>query len=984
VEVHLPADDTEQGLRPPPTEELLRRDAILEAIGHAASSLVSASSTEDVIPEMIARLGRAVGVSHVVLDQYLPGPEGELLANPVARWQDRGEGTPAVPMPAGSVPLARLGLDPWLELLHRGELLEGSPDQFPGTAGDMFRARGVTAFLAVPILIEDHLAGLLSLAQCHRSRIWLPLEKDALRIYAGIFGSFLHRLESDRALRRSEERYRQIAESSSEFLWEADAEGRITYCSDRVQEVLGYPAELVVGRTPFDFLPPESVAHSIASFREAAARGESFEVSECRVLTAAGETAWISTRGVPISGESGALVGFRGVNADITARKRAELVLRASEERYRGLVESQRHLIARWTPDFRLVFANEAYYRLFGLERQTAVGRPILDSAPPEAREMIRELIESLSNPPFHVAHEQFAVTVLGRRWIAWESFAIHDEKGALVEIQALGRDVTREHTASEMLLRRERILAAVNAAAEQLLESSDWETVITDVLARLGQSTGSARVLLWELCTAEEGRRTLAVRAHWEAPHGKPTTALHLDGPFYLDDPGFDRFLDPAIHLRSASFRTDEAPDSFTVMLRAHGIVALLAIPVLVSGAWWGLLTVSEGEESVPWSSGEEEALRTAGDILGAVIHRQRIKTALSVSEETYRTLVEGADQPIIILDYDGLVRFANGYAANALSLTPEQMAGRSMWTLFPREHADSHVRAVRRALDSGRQIVSTHRSVVRGRGAWYEARIQPLAGSWKDQRAALVTISDITERRNTERQILEYQSRLRSLSSELALAEQRERRRIASELHDRIGQSLAVARIKLGGVRQDDSDAVLDEVRALLDQSIQDTRTLTFELSPPILHELGLEPALGWLLERFAARHSFSTSLHGDGLPVDLPGDVLGLLFQSVQELLVNVAKHARARTIDITLDRGDNFLRVEVVDDGIGATPPHAPRTGRSPEGFGLFSIRERLEHLGGSFSIEAQPGKGTRALLRVPLRPAAPGRRRKERR
>jgi PAS domain S-box-containing protein len=418
--------------------------------------------------------------------------------------------------------------------------------------------------------------------------------------------------------------------------------------------------------------------------------------------------------------------------------------------------------------------------------------------------------------------------------------------------------------------------------------------------------------------------------------------------------------------------------------MLHSGGFVGFLGVPVIVNGAWWGLMTIAHDPASIPWSSGEEEALRTACDILAAAIHRQRIESSLRESEEKYRTLVEGANQPIIIVGHDGVVRFSNGFAAAALNLTAEQMVGRSMWNLFPREHADAHMRAIRRALDGGRQVVSMHRSVVHGRPGWFEARIQPLAGSWNEQRAALVIISEITERKESERRILEYQSRLRSLSSELALAEQRERRRIASELHDRIGQSLAMARIKLGGIRRDDFDAVLDEVRGLLDQSIQDTRTLTFELSPPILHELGLEPALEWLLERFAARHSFSTSFHGDGLPVELPGDVLGLVFQSVQELLVNVAKHARARTVDITLDRRDDVLRLEVADDGIGATPARAPRTGRSPGGFGLFSIRERLEHLGGSFTIDSQPGKGTRAQLRVPLRPTMPGGKRKERR
>jgi PAS domain S-box-containing protein len=949
----------------------------MEAIGHAAASLVSSSSTVAVIPAMLERLGRAVGVSRVVLDQYQPGPDGEILAQPLAHWRDTGEPQPGEVTLRRSVPLLRLGLGPWLETLQRGDLGEGSPDDFPDPVRDMLRAWNVRAFLAVPIILEKRLTGLLALAECHEMRTWFPLEKDALRVYAGIIGSFLHRLESDRALRRSEERCRQVVEASSDYVWEADAEGRITYCSDRVQEILGYPPEMVVGKTPFEFLPPDAVAGSIAAFREAAARRESFRVMESRAISATGQIVWISSSGVPILDESGALIGYRGTTADITVHKRAESVLRTSEERYRGLVESQRHLIVRWTPDFRLVFANEAYYRLFGLDRQAVVGRPILETAPPEASEAIRRILEDLSTPPFHVAHEQHAVTVEGRRWISWESFAICDDTGRIIEIQALGRDVTPEHIASAELVRRDQILAAVSTAAEHLLGSSNWEAVITQVMERIGQATGVARVRFWELCTLEEGRRAISLRAEWEAPGGPRVTDPGLNGPFYLDNPELDRLFGPMAHLQSVSFRTEEVPEHLAAPLRAHGILGFLAIPVVVDGAWWGLMMISHATERGPWSSGEDEALRTACNILAAAIHRQRIESSLRESEEKYRTLVEGANQPIIIAGHDGVVRFSNGFAAAALNLTAAQMVGRNMWSLFPREHADAHMRAIRRALDSGQQVISTHRSVVRGRPGWFEARIQPLAGSWDTHRAALVIISDITERKASERRILEYQSRLRSLSSELALAEQRERRRIASELHDRIGQSLAMARIKLGGLGRDGSDAVLDEVRALLDQSIQDTRTLTFELSPPILHELGLEPALEWLLERFAVRHRFSTSFHGDGLPVELPGDVLGLVFQSVQELLVNVAKHARARRVDITLDRGDDLLRVEVADDGIGATPPRAPRTGRSPEGFGLFSIRERLQHLGGSFTINSQPGKGTRAQLFVPLRHAAPG-------
>jgi PAS domain S-box-containing protein len=978
----LPVDRPNQEPLHVSAEEYGRWIALRNVIGEAAACLISASPSEDAIPVVLERLGRAVGAAQVSLDQCRSASEGEVAIWQIARWRD-----PAAPHtdeegPTGPVPLSESGLDPWLETLQRGDLIEGSTDDLGGRAGDTLRARHVRTFLGAGIIVQEQLTGFLVLGDCGEERAWTWLERIAIQFHARIIGSFLHRLESDRALRRSEERYRQIVESTSDYVWEADSTGRITFCSPQVQAVLGYRSEEVVGRTPFEFILPEARAPSMAAFRKAAAGREAFRVAEYRAISASGEIVWISTAGVPIFDESGALAGYRGTTSDITSRKRAESEVRASEERYRGLVESQRHLIVRWTPDFRLAYANEAYFRIFGYRREDVLGCPILDTAPRGAEEMIRKIIEDLSSPPFHVAHEQHAVTVRGRRWLSWESFPIRDEAGRIVEIQALGRDITDERTRAEELVRRDRILAAVNTLAERLLLTSDWETAVIEVLKLVGEATGAASVRILEVCTMKGGRRALAFRNSWEAP-GFGGIDPDANGPFFLDDPMLSHLAPPTADTRSYNILASESPEALAGLLRRRRTVRFLAVPIFVDGAWWGLMNVTQSDEAIPWSSQEEQALRTACNILGAIIHRHRIRKALRESEEKYRTLVEGARQPIIMVGYTGVLHFANRFAAEKLGLPPEQMVGQTMWDLFPRAYADAHMQAIRQALDSDGPVISARHSMIKGQLGWYEARIQPLAGSWSGYPAALVIITDITERKETERRILEYQSRLRSLSSELAMAEQRERRRIASELHDRIGQSLAMARIKLGGALQDGSNAALEEVRELIDRSIQDTRTLTFELSPPILYELGLAPALEWLLERFESRHAFRTSFRSDGLPVELPPEILGIIFQCARELLVNVVKHARAREISVSLDRADGFLRVEVADDGIGSASLRASRRGHTTQGFGIFSIRERIEHLGGSFTIDSQPSKGTRARLCVPLRNPIRVTKRKER-
>ncbi len=233
-----------------------------------------------------------------------------------------------------------------------------------------------------------------------------------------------------------------------------------------------------------------------------------------------------------------------------------------------------------------------------------------------------------------------------------------------------------------------------------------------------------------------------------------------------------------------------------------------------------------------------------------------------------------------------------------------------------------------------------------------------------------------EIEERRRTEEELLSYQAQLRSLSSELLLTEERERRGIATDLHDRIGQSLAISKIKLGELQDSLSSSHLasltNEVRSLLEQTIQDTRSLTFELSPPILYELGLEPAVEWFVEQIQERQGIPIKLNYDSQPKPLDERVRFLIFRATRELLLNVAKHSRARKAKVSITRKGDQLRVDVEDDGIGFEAANMVFHGGTSGGFGLFSIQERLYHLGGRLIIKSKAGKGTLATLVAPLR------------
>ena len=230
-----------------------------------------------------------------------------------------------------------------------------------------------------------------------------------------------------------------------------------------------------------------------------------------------------------------------------------------------------------------------------------------------------------------------------------------------------------------------------------------------------------------------------------------------------------------------------------------------------------------------------------------------------------------------------------------------------------------------------------------------------------------------EIALRTGAEEALRNRSEQLRALASELTLAEQRERRRLAEVLHDNLQQLLVGAKFRLAMLgRAADSSVRLaaNEAQDLLDQSIECSRSLTGELSPPILHQGGLVPAMEWLAVWMQQKHGFTVLLQMDERASPESEDMKVLLFQSVRELLFNALKHAGVKTAFVRLAASNDHVEVTVSDDGVGFDRESvAPQPGKA-EGFGLFSIRERLELLGGRLEIDSAPGRGSRFRLLAP--------------
>lgn len=232
------------------------------------------------------------------------------------------------------------------------------------------------------------------------------------------------------------------------------------------------------------------------------------------------------------------------------------------------------------------------------------------------------------------------------------------------------------------------------------------------------------------------------------------------------------------------------------------------------------------------------------------------------------------------------------------------------------------------------------------------------------------------IGERNETQAKLELYQDKLRSLMSELALVEEKERRRISVELHDNTIQNLGLSKFKLSVFRnsldKDTPTNILDEVILIIDSAIKDTRNLIFELSPPILYELGFVPAIEWLAEKFHLERDLVCEVKDDGKNKPLDHAISVILFQIIRELLVNIVKHAKADKATITMSQIDERVKIEVKDDGVGFDISALGKSIIEPQGYGLFSIRERLSNFGENLDIDSTPGGGTVISFAAPLK------------
>jgi len=289
-------------------------------------------------------------------------------------------------------------------------------------------------------------------------------------------------------LKFSESKFRSLVETTSEWIWEVDENGIYTYASPRVVELLGHEPEEVLGKTPFDFMPPEEAQRVGEIFGEIIIEQKPFSNLENANIHKDGHTVILDTSGVPIIDINGNFRGYRGIDRDITERKEAEVALKQSEEKFRAIVQDQTEFLVRYLPDTTRTFVNKAYCQYLNKPIDELVGTKMIDYIAKDLQADLKSKIASLT-PENPVSTEEVKrVKRSGVEvWERWTDRGIFDDSGELIEVQAVGRNITERKLAErDIYLQNAALEAAANA-----ISITDAEGEITWVNPSFTRLTG-------------------------------------------------------------------------------------------------------------------------------------------------------------------------------------------------------------------------------------------------------------------------------------------------------------------------------------------------------------------------------------------------------------------------------------------------------------------------------------------------------------
>ncbi len=794
----------------------------------------------------------------------------------------------------------------------------------------------------------------------------------------GILRDITERKKAEEQLKETTTFLDNVIESSQDFIIVTTPEGYLTRVNRSLLDALGYKQDEMLGKHPVEFAPQKGETYKSTTGEYLTigkevydnAMNAMFEMVEKGLLH---NWEFFLLRKdktiIPVEeniaylyDDQGKKIGAVGILRDITERKKAEQQLKETTAFLDNIIASSLDSIVVSDNNGNLERVNKAFLQLLNLEENQVLGKMMSELSVTEEGEY-----ETVYGAKIKIGkdHINYMMTMLSQfiaegKIVDWKSYVfrndgkiipvevsivkLYNEKGETIGSVGVVRDVTERRKA-------EREITETTDFLENIIASSRDPIIIGDEVGIIVRTNKAFQELLHyeadEVVGKHIGEFVPVEKGSYESRAG---TMVELDDKFFQD-----------------------AEKKMTELVEKGSVDV------------WQSCYLGKDGKIVPVEQTISFLYDKFGERTGVVGISRDITDRLKAEQEVIRTrdflqdIFKTSLDGIMVTDALSNIKMVNSAAVKILGYPRKELLGsKTQKFLQSGDEVEERGKAIQKVLMKKGFLSGYEHKWIRKDGTAVDLEIS--LALLKDRNGNLsgsvLSFRDISERKKAEQRLIESREQLRSLASQLTLTEERERRRIATDLHDRIGQALAISKIKLGALRESTSSLGLckdvDGVRDLIEQTIQDTRSLIFDLCPPFLYELGFEKAIEWLLEDIQNQHGITTHFKSDGKPKQFDDDIRVLLYQTIRELFVNIVKHAEAENAGLTIKRDDHTISLCVEDDGLGFDEGATPFRMQKEGGFGLFRIQERFNYLGGEIQIKSKPGKGTKIFLRLPFK------------
>jgi PAS domain S-box-containing protein len=802
----------------------------------------------------------------------------------------------------------------------------------------------------------------------------------------GIARDITERKRMEDALRESEEQLRMQMERMPIGCIVFDRHNCFSHLNPAAEHILGYAAEELRGQHA-NVIVPDALRPHVESIMLRLAAGDMTANSENENLTKDGRAIMCQWTNTPLRDSAGNFIGFLSMVQDITERKRAEEALRESESKYRNLFNNIQELLTvhRVQRDLngriverRLLDGNPAFLRAVGAssidELRGKTSGEIFGAAWSSSHaDAVQQAMDSGQSTTQEVHH-----FVSGRDYIT--TVVPLDEDTYL----GAGRDITERKQSEAELKKVNRTLEAMKNSNEAILRATDEQPFLQEVCHIITRDCNHAMVWIG-IAEENEGKivRSVAhsgfeegyleaLRVTWDDSaqgRGPTGTAIRTGQPSMcrnmLTDPAFAPWREEAIK---------------------RGYASSLVLPLKERGETWGAITIYSREPDAFTQSEVDLLMDLARDLefgiqsLRMRAARARAEEALRESEERLSLFVEYA--PAALAMFDKQMRYlhvSRRWRAD-YGLGDRDLRGLSHYDVFP-EITDEWKEAHRRGLagEVSRQEAERFERAD-GTVQWIRWEILPWRNAEGMVGGILIFTEDLTDHIQAQEALLRSEKeafqrgQLRALAEQTRQAREEERKRVARDLHDDLGQLLTAIKMDLAWTKRHLTGAK-GEVQDRLTRSIgmisdgaRTVRDICNDLRPGVLDDLGLSAALEWQAKEFASRTGIACDIALPSTDLRIDSGQSTAIFRIFQECLTNVMRHAEAKSVRVSLRGEDGNLVLIVQDDGVGFRESDVSSSMGS---LGLLGMKERAQACGGEVVITSSPGSGTTVTIRVPV-------------